>query len=36
MKPIKDNWHRDFINLPLILEATKKAYSSGGANLKSK
>jgi hypothetical protein len=34
--PREDNWHKDFINMPLVIEALKKTYADSGQNTKSK
>ena len=36
MYPRKDNWHKDFINMPLVIKALEKAYSDDGQNAKSR
>jgi hypothetical protein len=30
--PRDNNWHKDFINMPLVIRALEKAYSDSGQN----
>jgi len=34
--PREDNWHKDFINMPLVIKALEKTYSDSGQDAKSK
>ena len=34
--PRDDNWHKDFINMPLIIRALEKTYSDSGQDAKSR
>ena len=34
--PRENNWHKDFINMPLVIKALEKTYSDSGQNIKSR
>jgi hypothetical protein len=34
--PRDGNWHKDFINMPLVIKALEKAYSDSGQDAKSR
>ena len=34
--PRDSNWHKDFVNMPLVIKALEKAYSDSGQNAESR
>jgi hypothetical protein len=36
MYPRENNWHKDFINMPVVIKAIKKAYTDSGQDVQSR
>ena len=36
MYPRIENWHKDFVNMPLVIKALEKTYADSGQNINSR